>query len=210
MATTASVAAQKAPINPAKIFNSTARMFFKEIGKIFPNDPTMKFLETELKSFGADKKTVFVPAMKFYKTMGTPTGIKNDSGVEHVVGDCILSRDPRLFSEECTASIPELDSIGFKVKWQKLTPTNREFVWDYLTRMADLCAKATLSTAVSENDVSAMYEAIKNVAMHTPQNTSDAERISTVMNDKGVNDIAKGIAQRIDDLCPSSSSSTKK
>lgn len=185
-----------------KTFNSVGAAFFREIGKIFPNDPKLMFLAEELKRFSTMKDKDHVPAMQFFKAMNVATGLRSVHAPEvAVVGELVLNHDDRLFSAECTAVIPQLDAVDFKTKWGKLSQANRQFVWGYLDRMAQLSAKVAAFIAIGQGDVQDMLAAVGDLAKrnpHTFDGDDEHKIMAAVLDDAKVAAITKNIRDKVD------------
>lgn len=182
-----------------KTFNSVAGAFFREMGKVFANDAKMTFLSEELHRLSKTKDKDHVPAMQFFKAMNTSTGLISvtDIGAIAVVGELVLTHDERLFAPECNVVIPQLDAIDFKTKWAQLSQENRQFVWGYLERMAQLSAKVAASMVINESDVMGLMSAIGAVAGAVDTTIPDHEKIKVVMADPEVAAIAQNISDRM-------------
>lgn len=186
--------------SPVKTFNATARVFFREIRKIFSKDATMDFLAGQLDKYAKNQVASHVPALQFYKAMNTKTGIPSETG-EAVVGEMVLNHDARLFSKDCTASIPQLDAIDFRNKWGLLTQENREFVWGYLERMAKLSAEAAATKAMGQEDIMRMVGAMGRVAESVVPGTSDSDKAKALLADPEISKITDNVISRMEDMC---------
>jgi hypothetical protein len=181
-----------------KTFNVVGAALFREIGKIFPNDPKLLFLSQELARFSKNKQKDHVPAMQFFKAMNLPTGLvsSEDPSSIAVVGECVLTHDPRLFSEECPVSIPQLDSVDFKKKWAMLSALNREFVWGYLERMATLSAKIATAISIDAGDIMGLMQAVSQASAEAPAASDPNE----LMTHPAVAAMAEGIRVKMEAL----------
>jgi len=150
-----------------KTFNRVSAALFSQLRKIFPADPKLQFLNEELNRMAGSQKTEHVPAMQFFDAMNTSTGLPSviGSGEIAVIGELVLNRDERLFSDDCTADIPQLNAINFKAKWASLSGANRVYVWGYLQRMAELSAKVAASAAINPYDIAKLVDAASKASM---------------------------------------------
>lgn len=153
------MAAKKEKDLAKKTFNATAGGLFRELGKLFPSDVKLLFLSGELEKFSKEKKDAHVPAVKFFKSMGAPSGVLSlaNNGEVAPVGELVINKDERLFTD-AEASIPGLDAVDFKAKWAALSAANKVLVWNYLDRMAALSAKVATLEALKPEDMLAISQ----------------------------------------------------
>lgn len=143
----------KQKIRFRKTFNTVASGLFKELGKLFPTHPKLLFLANELEGLSKDHQNSHIPAIKFFKSMNSPSGVPSSVDPENIapLGELIINRDDRLFSAP-DAVVPGLEAADFKMLWGELGEENRARVWDYLNRMAELSARvAALETLRAED-----------------------------------------------------------
>lgn len=216
-----------------KTFNRVSAALFNQLRKIFPADPKLQFLHEELNRMASSAKTEHVPAMQFFSAMNIPTGVPSIAGQGNVavVGELILNSDDRLFSDDCSADIPQLNAVDFKAKWGLLNDTNRTCVWGYLQRMAELSAKVAAVIAINPSDIIKLVDAASKVSpidqkMPTagmssgtksktkcedataPPTTAfnpNDDMVERVLQDPEVAAIAAGIAERVKKMSKSGS-----
>ena len=181
-----------------KTFNCVAIAFFKQLGKIFASDPKLVFLKDELDRLSKDKKMNHVPAMQYFQAMNIFTGVHSaTTDGDAVVGELILNRDARLFSNECKATINQLEAVDFKYKWHQLTDKNKIYVWEYLARLAQLSAKVAAGMAIDMGDVMNLFTAVNEAAIKADTITNDKERMAALISDPGVAAVAKDISEKM-------------
>jgi len=140
-------------IPPQKCFNRVATSFFRELAKIFPTDAKLQFLSSELLRMSSDKTKDRIPGIKFFHNM-------NSVALDNItVGEMIMTKDDRLFSEDSKVTIPQLEILNFKQKWKVLCDENKCVVWGYLERMAKLSAQVFVTNTVTEQDVALVMSA---------------------------------------------------
>lgn len=197
-------------IDPSKLFNALSSAFMGELGKMFTHETTLRFIKEELDRYSSKKcKTPWVPGLKFYKSMQIKTGIKDAKGTEFTLGDMILDHNDRLFSDECTADIPELSAINLKAKWKDLNDKNRAIAWDYLDRMARSSAQVASTQALKSGELDDVTSSIREIADKLPPGMSDEEKIKAVLSDPKIADAAATINKKLGEMgitTPSSSS----
>ena len=203
-ATTGEKKRPKKTVNPIHLFNTLAKCFFAQLALIFPHDATLEQLRKELERFAKNPKESHVPGVKFCLSMNNMTGISvrfEGKMVECSVGDMILMKDKRLFSDECKAEIPELDALSFKPKWATLNPEEQEVVWGYLTRMSEASANVYLSTVITKQSVMDMVDAVKGAgtAGKIDPKASPEEQVAAALSDPLVDKITSDLSKRIVD-----------
>jgi hypothetical protein len=172
-----------------KTFNAVAKGLFTQIALIFPGDPKLLLLSRELMRMSRSKGESHVPAMKFFKALNAPSGVKSAAATGEIapVGELILNRDDRLFTT-AEASVPDLDAVDFKGKWPKLTPKNQIEVWDYLERMATLAAKVATLEVLKPED---MAELCRLRTEGTPQD------VKSLMANPAILELSEKIGARM-------------
>ena len=192
---------RKKEIEPYKIFNSSAKALMRQIDIIFPHETNLVFIQKEIAQYSAKGcKAPHVPAMKFYKSMGVPTGILTPDGAMCVLGDMILNHDERMFADECSVKIPELEAIDLKAKWRVLSDENREVIWQYLEKMAKLSAKVASLKSLESGQLDDIASKVRAVCEKLPPGLSEEEKIRAVLADPQMVGAAVDIRKKLGDM----------
>lgn len=188
---------KKKEVNPIHLFNSIAKCFFAQIAQIFPGDATLEQLRKELERLSKIPKDAHVPAVRFCTSMSNKTGIIHQGETEFLVGDFIMMSDSRLFSDECSAVIPDLDALSFKQKWARLNPVERTIVWDYLRRMSEASLKVFLSKQITKKSVMEMVDAVKSAGSKIDPEAPLQDQVIAALSDERVDKITSDISTKI-------------
>ena len=176
------MAAKKEKDLAKKSFNAVAKGLFRELGKLFPGDVAITFLSEELDKFSKNKADAHVPAIKFFKSLGQPSGVQSLAADGEIapVGELIINKDERLFTEE-SATVSGLDAINFKVKWAQLSAENKVLVWGYLDRMASCSAKVATLEALKSEDLAALSRLMSGAPKDVAQLMKDPAVLELVV-----------------------------
>ena len=137
-----------------KTFNVLCKTLIEQLLALYPDQPTLRLVLSELARVSSNKKEDHVGCVRYFKTMNQPTKIADPkSGEPVLVGELIMEKDPRLFAEDCGVKVPELDALDMRGKWPSLTAINKEMVWDYLRRMAECSAKVVVGMSVTKQKI---------------------------------------------------------
>jgi hypothetical protein len=200
-----------------KTFNVVASGLFKELSKLFPTHPTLLFLAGELERLSKDRQNAHVPAVKFFKSANSSSGVPSlaveegsSTSTFAPVGELVINRDERLFYAP-DAVVPGLEAVNFKELWPLLSPENKARVWDYLNRMAELSARVATMEALNLTELSELTQlatASSSSSSSAPQMPKTQEEVERILKE---NPALVALSQRISErLCAGSSETAEK
>ena len=169
----------------SKAFNLAAEKLLKELVRMYPGDPIVKFLHESLAKYMADGVRYYVPAANFFREVRNTTVLPDGRAIPYV--DLLAYHDEQAFAEPIPVTV--LRGAGMSEKWKIMGQVQRDALWVYVDRLVELSAKAVFSNKQQREHMDELSDAVIGaVASVAPGKQLD---ITSIVRDKAVQERAK-------------------
>jgi hypothetical protein len=149
-----------------KAFNAVAKKFLEHLLRLFPDDPTLRFILQEYTKVSSDRAAYKQPAAAFFREIRKKVPLSNygppkpgapayGGRAEVEYADMLMEKDERALEEPVPVAV--LRGIRLPAKWKTMDAEMRSDVWKYVERLVRLASQAVFSgsSALDEmNDLS--------------------------------------------------------